>query len=82
MHSLRYRYPLGSRARSDQVEAPSSISLNCEVRFHHFMIVLLGDAESHVTGQSAPVEPPAGSKAREEKGEVSDFIKVGQIRGK
>jgi hypothetical protein len=46
------------------------------------MIVLLGDAESHVTGQSAPVEPPAGSKAREEKGEVSDFIKVGQIRGK
>ena len=47
----------------------------------HFMIVLFGDAESHVTGQSEPVEPTAGSKAREGKGEVSDLIKVGQIRG-
>jgi len=45
------------------------------------MIVFFGDAESHVTGQLTPVEPAAGSKAREEKGEVSNLIKVGQIRG-
>ena len=45
------------------------------------MIVLFEDAESHVTGQSEPVEPAAGSKVRKGKGEVSDLIKVGQIRG-